>query len=128
TAGGGRGGHGLHPHKTGGPFIFLFEFPQPVVEGGQGNAPGCAEFFLALPAVRKFLHQEGHLFSFVHKLRFLCKAIGQKIIGKHVLDGADTLRAYSYIPIEFLAQIEYLLPTPNYSFTSISIVVSPANS
>src|SRR5690606_17184019 len=42
--------------------------------------------------VRKFLHQEGHLFSFVHKLRFLCKAIGQKIIGKHVLGGADTIR------------------------------------
>src|SRR5690606_26622243 len=69
----------------------LPEFSEPVVEGGQGNAPGCAEFFLALPAVRKFLHQEGHLFPFVHKLRFLCKAIGQKIIGKHVLGGADTI-------------------------------------
>src|SRR5690606_6432732 len=73
TAGGGRGSPGLHPHKTGGLPIFFPEFPEPVVEGGQGNAPGCAEFFLALPAPGEFLHQEGHLFSFVHSSCFYAK-------------------------------------------------------
>src|SRR5690606_11045982 len=102
TAGGGRGGHGLHPHKTGGPFIFLPEFSEPVVDGGQGNAPGCADCFLALRAVRKFLQQEAHPSSVVQELRFSCKAIGQEPIGTHVRGGAHTLKVGKAMPLDAL--------------------------